>query len=497
MSEKDIWNWLVPRLSDNAILFIHETEKVTCPGFRTNTVADIKSNRKRIVSNLLTPKNLKKLSIWARRPPINGFTEESLVEKSIDNLKEIAKEEGLPEVLIKLIHEEQSEKALELLNTLISENSELLEIEDNFLKKKKISKEADKIKSLRSLKGKKTVNSSKKNNEQEGEKGEQNDEDQLLNAALSSANNRIKKLENKLEKLETEFEKREESYKKRIESSESKQKTLLNEIKEKEKINGELKKNTSKLQDDLKRAIKTAEVTQKKLAQEQEEREKELKELKELEALKTQHSKEIEEWEQEKKELTETLELFEEEVEILKTHHRKQVEEWEQEKKELTETLELFEEEVETLKTHHRKQAEEWKQEKKELTETLALFEEEVKSLRKDEIPTISDKMEEVAATKEEEEKERVMVIGKPAYTDNFSNDLIEFTFVKAEEVENFAFPLDKNEYWVLEYELTPKDNYLLKRNSSFLNLDKERVLYYPNFLKVMDKLQANSKNKN
>ncbi|MED4116306.1 hypothetical protein [Priestia megaterium] len=490
MSEKEIWNWLVPRLSDNAILFIHEIEKVTCPGFRTNTVADIKSNRKRIVSNLLTPKNLKKLSIWARKPPINGFTEESLVEKSLDNLKEIAKKEGLPEVLIKLIHEEQSEKALEFLNILISENNELLENKDSFIKKKKISKEAEKIKSLRSQRGKKSLNSPKENNEQEGKKEEKNDEEQLLNAALSSANNRIKKLENKLEKLETEFAKREESYKKRIENGDNKQKALSSEIKEKGKTNEELKKYTRKLQDDLKRAIKTTEVTQKKLAQEQKERENE------LETLKTQHSKETEEWERERKELTETLELFEEEVEVLKTQHSKETEEWERGRKELTETLELFEEEVEVLKTQHSKQAEEWGQKKKELIETLELYEEEVKSLRKAEIATIPAKIEEIAVTKEEVEKEKIMVIGKPAYTDNFINELMEFTFVKAEEVENFAFPLNQDEYWVLGYELTPKDRYLLKKNSSFSNLDKERVLYCSNFLKVMDKLQANNKNK-
>ncbi|MFP3727123.1 hypothetical protein U8V72_18255 [Priestia filamentosa] len=425
MSEKDIWKWLIPKLSDTSVSYIYKESKLSCKGFRTNTPSDIKANRKRLIANLLTITNLRKLSLWIRKSYPKNLMNETLKEKSFDELKESIKKNGLPAVLIKLISEDEEEKAGQLLENLQIEESELLNVPESLFE---IEQSEEKVeKTEKSEKSKATIDDEEVNS---------------LKAELSSANNRIKKLENKMEKLEADFEKKEENYKKRVEVSENKNKELSKKVKEREQLNDKFEKDIAKLQDELKKAIKTTEVTQKKLVHEQEEREKERRELE------ARYSKD-----------KENLEL----------EHKLEKEEWKKDKEELEELAELYNQELQDLKTK--------KQEKTETVKEIAASEDvtyEVNETNLREVKTIKE----------------VLIIGKPPFTKQIENDKFKLQYLESDEIENFLFPSNFDEYWIVKNELRPGYEILLAHNDSFGLIDKKQVMNYTNFVEVMNRIE-------
>ncbi len=128
MTEKDIWKWLIPTLSNQTIFDIYDEQKIVCPGFRLSGVNDIKSKRKLFVSNLLKPKGLTELSKWAKSKNENLLSDVSLKGKEVNELIEIATDKGIPNVLVKLLKENMEQKAIQLFANLHDESSELLNI---------------------------------------------------------------------------------------------------------------------------------------------------------------------------------------------------------------------------------------------------------------------------------------------------------------------------------------------------------------------------------
>ncbi|MEJ1518168.1 MULTISPECIES: hypothetical protein [Bacillus cereus group] len=100
----------------------------------------------------------------------------------------------------------------------------------------------------------------------------------------------------------------------------------------------------------------------------------------------------------------------------------------------------------------------------------------------------------EIAATLNQTKKTRIIVIGKPVYTNLFDNEKIEFKFVEAGTVHDYQFPLDCESYWVLSYELDNKDQFLLNANDSYSQIDKTKINICKNFNQVKELLNQNNR---
>ena len=100
----------------------------------------------------------------------------------------------------------------------------------------------------------------------------------------------------------------------------------------------------------------------------------------------------------------------------------------------------------------------------------------------------------EMKVTLNQTNKTRILVIGKPVYTNQFDNEKIEFKFVEAGAVHDYQFPLDCESYWVLSYELDNKDQFLLNANDSYSQIDKTKINICKNFNQVKELLNQNNR---
>ncbi|MEK5379215.1 hypothetical protein [Niallia sp. FSL W8-0635] len=69
-----------------------------------------------------------------------------------------------------------------------------------------------------------------------------------------------------------------------------------------------------------------------------------------------------------------------------------------------------------------------------------------------------------------------ILVVGKPASEVPFENETIEFKFLDNELVYDFQFDNSYDGYWVLGYELSNKEQYLLRQNDTFNQLPETKI---------------------
>lgn len=69
-----------------------------------------------------------------------------------------------------------------------------------------------------------------------------------------------------------------------------------------------------------------------------------------------------------------------------------------------------------------------------------------------------------------------ILVVGKPASEVPFENENIEFNFLNNELVYDFQFDNSYDGYWVLGYELSNKEQYLLRQNDTFNQLPETKI---------------------
>jgi len=429
MTEKDIWKWLIPTLSNQTIFDIYDEQKIVCPGFRLSGVSDIKSKRKLFVSNLLKPKGLTELSKWAKSKNENLLSDVSLKGKEVNELIEIAMDKGIPNILVKLLKENMEQEAIQLFANLHDESSELLNITNYSL----------------GCDGNNVVSTPEPSVDTNKKKTSKTEDKEIETEKKTSPEERkIKRLENKIAKMENDYEKKEFNFKSKLDEFEKKVKQLTNQLDKEEEAYRALSEERDKLLGELKRAQKDFERYEKKVEQEIEEERKN--------------------WEEEK------LHFLLKEEELVK------------EKKELEDLASLYGAEVQELKKL--KEAVEIEKNENELEQKK---EDEVEDVIEVEVQNKLETVNEVAVGKELKE---VLVIGKPIQTRSFNDPSVNFIFVEAESVSEYNFSSDADEYWVLEYELSFRDKHLLNENSSYLELDKGKVFSYANFVEVKEALK-------
>lgn len=320
MTEKDIWKWLIPKLSNQTIFEIYDDQKIVCPGFRLSGVNDIKTKRKLFESNLLKPKGLTELSKWAKSKNENLLSDVSLKGKEVNELIEIAMDKGIPNILVKLLKENMEKEAVELFANLQDESSELLNI-TNYL----LGCDNNVVSTQEPI-----VNTDK----QKISKTEDHKNKKETEKKTSPEERKIARLENKIDKMEDDHKKKENNLKKELEQVKKTNKDLTQKLNEERKSYNELENERDKALRDLKRSQKDFERYEKKVEQEVEE-EKQKWEEEKLHWLVRE-----EELLKEKKELEELAELYRVEVQELKKIQKTEQEEVIRNKEELEEEQE-------------------------------------------------------------------------------------------------------------------------------------------------------------
>ncbi|MDG4850505.1 hypothetical protein [Peribacillus frigoritolerans] len=353
MTVKNVHQWLLTKLDDETIFDIYSSSKgkIVCRGFRTNNVHDVKTNRKKLIINLLSPSSYKYFKSWFTK--IEGFPEnqnESLVDKEIEELLSIAGEEGIVSVFIRLFNQNLDKKAVQLFGEITDHSNHMFEVQNQAFSKYGTENSPDK-KSEKS----KSIPQSKKS-ETEHHSIQDKNEDKIN-----------KKIEKKLKNIESELEKRTEQHTKRIVDIERKNKETVDSLN---------KKLTA-----VHRVVK--------------EKNDEIKEYE----LAMQKSKNTE---KEKDRLIDSL--------------QKQIVDLQKQINELEEILPKKEKGI------------------------------------------------------------HILVVGQPASEVPFKNETIEFTFLDNERVYDFKFDDSYDSYWVLGYELSNKEQYLLRQNDSFNQLPDSKI---------------------
>jgi hypothetical protein len=364
MTGKDVWRWILTKFDNDVLHQIYEKKKVVCKGFRTNTIQDISTNRNRLVTNLLSKDNYKKLVLWSAENPPTSLDGISLVDKELNELVGIATEKGVINVLIKLFCENQERKAIQFFAFLQDEQSNILDIPNQSMGETTTDE----------------TESSKKENEII-KTGNQTQEVEVI----KSDGKKIKRLEKKVENLATELKKRDIIHKAKIEELDRNHQQTIQKLNEKNQLYSIL--------------------------------------LKEKESL----------------------------------------------------TKEYQEEKIK------------WEKESSISKDTIACLEEEVRELR-EQIYYGSDQNA-VQSSAQTKGKLRILVIGKPAYTTHFQSEMIEFSFVEGNDVHDFLFKENFDAYWVLSYELSNRDQLLLKVNDSYSKLDCNKVFICKDFNEVRKQL--------
>ena len=134
--------------------------------------------------------------------------------------------------------------------------------------------------------------------------------------------------------------------------------------------------------------------------------------------------------------------------------------------------------EKEALEKRYREEKNKWELERKQFEETIAHFQKEVTQLK----ATIHNELEVNVLNDDEINKYQIMVIGKPAFMTHFQSETINFTFIEGNDVHDFSFTEDFDEYWVLSYVLSNPEQFLLKYNDSYTNLNPEKVYICKDF---------------
>ncbi|GLV66616.1 hypothetical protein Bmyc01_52850 [Bacillus mycoides] len=205
---------------------------------------------------------------------------------------------------------------------------------------------------------------------------------------------------------------------------------------------------------------------------------------KELEKRDENHKKKIDEMLENNKKTTEKLneknrlynELLKENEKM--TEYTGGTSKWNKEKAEYEETIKVLQDKLNHL---HAKQMNE-----------KQLHEKQLQELTKE--GSDNKTTTEIKVTLNQTNKTRILVIGKPLYTNQFDNEKIEFKFVEAGAVHDYQFPLDCESYWVLLYELDNKDQFLLNANDSYSQIDKTKINICKNFNQVKELLNQNNR---
>lgn len=219
--------------------------------------------------------------------------------------------------------------------------------------------------------------------------------------------------------------------------------------------------------------------------------------------------KKIQQLEQKVENLTKELEKRDE-------NHKKKIEEMKEKNKSTTEKLNeknrLYNELVKENQamTEYTGGTGKWNKEKAAFEETIKVLQGKLnhlhaqqmkdKQLHEKQLQELSNEgsdnkaATEIAATFNQTNKNRIIVIGKPVYTNLFDNEKIEFKFVEAGAVHDYQFPLDCESYWVLSYELDNKDQFLLNANDSYSQIDKTKINICKNFNQVKELLNQNNR---
>ncbi|PGT20654.1 hypothetical protein [Bacillus cereus] len=95
----------------------------------------------------------------------------------------------------------------------------------------------------------------------------------------------------------------------------------------------------------------------------------------------------------------------------------------------------------------------------------------------------------EMKVTLNQTNKTRILVIGKPLFTQPFQDERIEFNFVESDDVHKYPFTRDYEDYWILSYELNHQNQVLLNTNDSYLQLDKKKIKICKDFSEVRELL--------
>lgn len=135
--------------------------------------------------------------------------------------------------------------------------------------------------------------------------------------------------------------------------------------------------------------------------------------------------------------------------------------------------------EKESLKKTYEEEKSKWEIERNEYKEMIELFQEEVSKLQ-EQLAQAATEQKPVGKN-----KFQFLVIGKPANTSRFQSEMIEFTFVERKDVHDYAFSKDFDAYLVLFYDLNPRDQFLLKYNDSYAQLDGNKVFICKDFIDV------------
>ncbi|USK71148.1 hypothetical protein [Peribacillus asahii] len=362
MSGKDVWRWMLNKFDDGMIFKIYQEKKISCNGFRNITIHNVKTNRSRLITNLLSNLYYKKLLSWCEKEAeLSMFEKNSLEDKEINELVLLATEHGTIPVLLQLFKEQQETKAVQLFAELKDEESGLLEISNQSIGHWNMPKEKK-----NDIKESQTEKDEKKKMKQEGN----------TTASSKQEEKKIEKLARKNRNLIDQLEQRDEQYKTKIEDMEKKHSA---EVK---RLNGK---------------ITTVSLL-----------------LKEKEDTITQYQKEKLKWDKERNKNQIQIELLEQKI------------------KELQKELEEKEE----------KEDKEEKEEQKTSNEV----------------------------------DYRILIVGEPGSKSQFESDNIQFLFVPNEEVHSYDFMQDFDYCWVLCYELSRRDQYLLKQNQTYNELDESKL---------------------
>ncbi|EJQ92867.1 hypothetical protein [Bacillus cereus] len=383
MSGKDVWRWLLPKFSNEILVQIYTTQKITFNGIRTNKIKDIinKTNRNMLISNLFEPKNYPKLMSWSKGIQPNLLEGLSLVGKEVNELVNVAEHSNAATVFAKLFFEDQEKKAVQLYALLQDEQSELLNIPNESITLKSENTESDDKKPMTKQK---PISNEKPKEETTTSKKDQK---------------KIQQLEQKVENLKKELEKRDENHKKKIDEMIEHNKKTTEKLNEKTRLYSEL--------------------------------------LKENETMTNEYTGGTGKWNKEKDEYEERIKTLQGELNHL---HAKQMHE----------------------KQLHEKQLQELTKEGSDNKTTT-----------------------QIKTTLNQTNKTRILVIGKPPFTQPFQNERIEFNFVESDDVHNYPFTIDYEDYWILSYELNHQNQLLLNTNDSYSQLDKKKIKICKDFNQV------------
>ncbi|EMJ6443564.1 MULTISPECIES: hypothetical protein [Bacillus] len=188
-------------------------------------------------------------------------------------------------------------------------------------------------------------------------------------------------------------------------------------------------------------------------------------------------------------------------------NHKKKIDEMKESNKKTTEKLNeknrLYSEllkENEVVTNEYKGEQEKWNKEKSEYEETIKNLQGQLnhlhaKQINEKQLQELSREdsdnktTTEMKVTLNQTNKTRILVIGKPLFTQPFQDERIEFNFVESDDVHKYPFTRDYEDYWILSYELNHQNQMLLNTNDSYLQLDKKKIKICKDFSEVRELL--------